>query len=73
MALVEMRAPAERRGETASSYFVVLYLGLSLPVIGAGVAIHFSSLRPAGIGFCAGVGVLALGVLVSLLGSRAPT
>ena len=51
----------------------MLYLGLSLPVIGAGVAIHFTSLRPAGIGFCAGVGVLALGVLVSLLGSRAPT
>ncbi len=73
LAAIAERAPAERRGETASSYFVVLYLGLSLPVIGAGVAIHFTSLRPAGIGFCAGVGVLALGVLVSLLGSRAPT
>jgi MFS family permease len=62
-------APAERRGETASSFFVVLYLGLSLPVIAAGVAIHYTSLRSAGIGFCAGTGVLALGVLASLLRS----
>jgi MFS family permease len=73
LAAVAVRAPAERRGETASSFFVVLYCGLSLPVIAAGVAIHYTSLRSAGIGFCAGAGVLALGVLVSLLGSRAPT
>jgi MFS family permease len=73
LAAIAERAPAERRGETASSFFVVLYLGLSLPVIAAGVAIHYTSLRSAGVGFCAGAGVLALGVLVSLLGSRAPT
>ena len=58
-------APAERRGETASSFFVVLYFGLSIPVIAAGVAIHFTSLRSAGIGFCAGTGILALAVLAS--------
>ncbi|HKC77829.1 MAG TPA: MFS transporter [Gaiellaceae bacterium] len=74
LAAIAERAPAERRGETASSFFVVLYLGLSLPVIAAGVAIHYTSLRSAGIGFCGGAGILALGVLVSLLGSRrAPT
>lgn len=61
------RAPAERRGETASSFFVVLYFGLSLPVIAAGVAIHYTSLRSAGIGFCAGTGILALAVLASQL------
>jgi MFS family permease len=60
-------APAARRGETASSFFVVLYFGLSLPVIAAGVAIHYSSLRTAGIGFCAATGLLALGVLASQL------
>ncbi|HLY86640.1 MAG TPA: hypothetical protein VKO84_09060, partial [Gaiellaceae bacterium] len=70
LAAIAERAPAERRGETASSFFVVLYFGLSLPVIAAGIAIHYTSLRSAGIGFCAGAGVLALGVLVSLLGSR---
>ena len=65
VAAIAERAPAERRGETASSFFVVLYFGLSLPVIAAGVAIHYSSLRSAGIGFCAGAGGLALGVLAS--------
>ena len=66
LASIADRAPAERRGETASSFFVVLYLGLSLPVVAAGVAIHYTSLRSAGIGFCAGTGLLALGVLASL-------
>jgi MFS family permease len=69
LAAIAERAPAERRGETASSFFVVLYLGLSIPVIAAGVAIHYTSLRSAGIGFCAASGVLALGVLVSLFRS----
>jgi MFS family permease len=50
LAAIADRAPAERRGETASSFFVVLYFGLSIPVVAAGVAIHYSSLRSAGIG-----------------------
>jgi MFS family permease len=70
LAAIAERAPAERRSETASSFFVVLYLGLSLPVIAAGVAIHYTSLHSAGIGFCAGAGVLALGVLAGELRSR---
>jgi MFS family permease len=69
LAAIAERAPGERRGETASSFFVVLYFGLSLPVIAAGVAIHYTSLRSAGIGFCAGAGVLALGVLASQIRS----
>jgi MFS family permease len=69
LAAIAERAPAERRGETASSFFVVLYLGLSIPVIGAGVAIHYTSLRSAGIGFCAAVGVLSAAVLASQLRS----
>jgi MFS family permease len=70
LAAIAERAPTERRGETTSSFFVVLYVGLSLPVIAAGVAIRYTSLRSAGIGFCAGAGVLALGVLASLVRSR---
>jgi len=70
LASIAERAPAERRGETASSFFVVLYLGLSIPVIAAGVAINYTSLRSAGIGFCAGVGVIVLGVLASLRRAR---
>ena len=69
LAAIAEHAPAERRGETASSFFVVLYFGLSIPVIAAGIAIHYTSLRSAGIGFCAGVALLALGVLASELRS----
>ena len=69
LASIAERAPAERRGETASSFFVVLYFGLSLPVIAAGLAINYSSLRSAGLGFCAGTAALSLGVLVSQLRS----
>jgi hypothetical protein len=65
LAAIVERTPAARRGETASSCFVVLYFGLSVPVIAAGVAIHFTSLRSAGIGFCIAVGLLALAVLAS--------
>jgi MFS family permease len=70
LAAIVERTPAARRGETASSFFVVLYFGLSIPVIAAGVAIHFTSLRAAGIGFCMAVGLLALAVLVSEERSR---
>jgi MFS family permease len=70
LAAIAERAPPDRRGETASSFFVVLYLGLSLPVIAAGVAIHYSSIRSAGIAFCAVTGILGLAVLASLLRSR---
>ncbi len=72
LAAVIERTPAARRGETASSFFVVLYVGLSIPVIAAGVAIHFTSLRSAGIGFCVAVGALVLAVLVAEQRSRLP-
>jgi MFS family permease len=67
LAAINQRAPAEQRGETASSFFVVLYIGLSVPVIGVGVAAHLSSLRSAGIAFSAAVAVLVLAVLASLV------
>lgn len=69
LAAINQRAPAERRGETASSFFVVAYIGLSFPVIAAGVAIHETTLKAAGIAFCAAVSLLVLGVLVSQLRS----
>jgi MFS family permease len=66
LAAINQRAPVERRGETASSFFVVMYVGLSLPVIGVGVAANAWSLRGAGIAFSAAVAALVLAVLVSL-------
>jgi MFS family permease len=66
LAAINQRAPVERRGEIASSFFVVMYVGLSLPVIGVGLAANVWSLRGAGIAFSAAVAVLVLTVLASL-------
>jgi MFS family permease len=66
LAAINQRAPVERRGETASSFFVVMYVGLSLPVIGVGLASQAFSLRPAGIAFSVAVAALVLTVLASL-------
>jgi MFS family permease len=70
LAAINQRAPVERRGETASSFFVVMYVGLSLPVIGVGVAAHSLGLKTAGIAFSTAVGVLVAAVLASELRSR---
>jgi MFS family permease len=66
LAAINQRAPVERRGETASSFFVVMYVGLSLPVIGVGLASQAFSLRTAGIAFSVAVAALVLTVLASL-------
>jgi len=66
LAAINQRAPIEQRGETASSFFVVMYVGLSLPVIGVGVAAQSFGLRAAGIAFSAAVATLVLAVLASL-------
>ncbi len=66
LAAINERAPVARRGETASSFFVVMYVGLSLPVIGIGVAAEGLGLKTAGIAFSAVVAVLVLAVLASL-------
>jgi hypothetical protein len=67
LAAVNAAAPVERRADVASTYFVVLYVALSLPVIGVGVAADLVGLRAAGIVFSVVVAVLAGSVLVALL------
>jgi MFS family permease len=67
LSAINQRAPVERRGETASSFFVVMYVGLSLPVIGVGVAAHYLALKTAAVAFSAAVGVLVLAVIASQL------
>jgi MFS family permease len=70
LAAINQRAPVEHRGETASSFFVVMYVGLSVPVIGVGVAANAWSLRGAGIAFSAAVAALVMAVLASLTRSE---
>ncbi|MFE2376758.1 MFS transporter [Streptomyces sp. NPDC059398] len=62
MAAVSARAPEDRRGETTSAYFVVAYLGISLPVIGVGALTLALGLRDAGLVFAACVVVFAAAV-----------
>ncbi|MFL9962404.1 MFS transporter [Paraburkholderia sediminicola] len=57
-------APAHRRAEVTSSYFVVLYVAISLPVIGLGFAVQLVGIQRATLLF---VGLTIVLVLVALL------
>lgn len=65
-------SPVEQRSEVASSFFVLIYVAISLPVIGVGFAAERVGLVPAGIGFSVGVGALAVIAFASLLRYRGP-
>ncbi len=67
LAAVNEASPPDRRAEVASSFFVVAYLAISIPVIGEGVLARAAGLRTAGIAFAAGVAVLAAIVVMMLL------
>ncbi|GHE97174.1 MFS transporter [Streptomyces griseoluteus] len=55
-------APEEHRGATISAFFVVAYLGISLPVVGVGALTVGLGVRGAGIVFTACVIVLVVAV-----------
>ena len=74
LAAVVTASPADRRAEVTSTYFVIAYIALCIPIIGQGLAADRWGLVSAGIGFNIGVGVLsavALGLIV-LTVRRAP-
>ncbi len=64
-------SPADQRGAISSAFFVVLYIGISVPVVGVGLLATTAGLVTAGVLFAALVGLLALAVLV-LLGRADP-
>ena len=66
LAIVNERSPSSQRAEVASSFFVVSYLAISLPIVGIGVVAQAAGLRTAGIIFTGLVGALALIVMASL-------
>jgi MFS family permease len=59
LAAVNEAAPAAHRAEVASSFFVVAYVAISLPVVGLGLLAEFEGLRAAGLIFTAAVAALA--------------
>jgi MFS family permease len=56
---VNSAAPADQRAEVASSFFVVAFVGLSIPVVGIGVLADITNLRTAGLVFAALVALLS--------------
>jgi MFS family permease len=68
---VNAEAPAERRAEVASSFFVVAYVAISIPVLGEGVLAQTAGLRTAGLAFAAVVAALSGLVLMLLARARA--
>lgn len=67
MAAITARTPADRRAGAVSSFFVVAYAGISVPVVLVGLAIAQWGLRTAGIAFTAAVAALALAALIIVL------
>jgi len=61
---VNEHSPAAERGAVASSFFVVIYVGVSVPVIGEGVLAQAIGLQAAGVVFAAMVAALSAAVLV---------
>jgi MFS family permease len=60
LATINRLAPADQRAATLSSYFVVSYLAISLPVIGVGFAAESLGLYDAALVFAIAIGALTL-------------
>ena len=67
LAAVAEGTPPEVRAAVNSAYFVVAYVAISIPVVGAGLAAQAWGLRSGGTVFALAVGVLAAACLVAIL------
>jgi predicted MFS family arabinose efflux permease len=63
LAAINAASPPQQRGEVASAFFVLMYVGISVPVVGVGLLAQAAGLRTAGLVFVAAVAVLAAAVL----------
>jgi len=63
LAAINAASPPQHRGEVASAFFVLMYVGISVPVVGLGLVAQAAGLRTAGLVFAAVVAVLAAAVL----------
>lgn len=67
LAAVAEGTPAESRAAVNSAYFVVSYVALSIPVVGAGLAAQAWGLRTSGTLFALAVGLMAAACLFAIL------
>lgn len=71
MSTVTAELPVDRRAEVTSTFFVVLYIAISVPVIGAGAAANAWGLVTAGVVFsCAVAALAAIAFLLLVLESH---
>lgn len=68
---VNAKSPAAKRAEIASSFFVVAYVAISIPVVGVGLLTEAAGLRTAGLVFAGVVAALSAVVLALLARDRA--
>lgn len=66
LAEVAAACPVDRRAEVTSTFFIVLYIAISIPVIGVGIAANALGLRPAGTGFAIAAAALSVIALLAL-------
>jgi MFS family permease len=67
IAAVTGAAPAERRGAVTSVLFFVLYIGISVPVVGIGIGVNRAGVQTAGVGASLAVAALEAIAAVSLV------
>lgn len=67
LAAVAEGTPTERRAEVSSTYFVVAYVAISLPVVSLGFAAQHWGLQASGVSFAVIIGVLALLCLAAIV------
>ena len=67
LAAVGESVPADRRAEVSSTYFVVAYVAIALPVISEGFASQQLGMRTAGVSFTVVAAVLAALCLVAII------
>ncbi len=67
LAAVMELTPPHRRAEVSSTYFVVAYIAISLPVVGEGLASQAWGLRTSGLTFAVAVAILATVCLAAIL------
>ena len=67
LAAVAERTPPGRRAEVSSTYFVVAYVAISLPVVGEGLVARRLGLQTAGVTFAIAVAILSIVCLAAIL------
>lgn len=67
LAAIAELAPADRRAEVSSTYFVVAYVAIAVPVVGEGFASQHLGLSTAGVSFAIATAVLAAICLAAIV------